>query len=105
MLYFMIFWHLSPESTQTWSLGGTKSEIWIGKIWYWLKFYKKNQQNEHTPGSMSNCANHIFTLISYQFDEIDFADGLASFSSRQTNKMNLRSQPAIVLFIVQWTAD
>ena len=57
VLVFLNFWHFSPERTQTWSLGATECEVWIGnfnvkawittkhklhKIWCTLKFCKKS---------------------------------------------------------------
>ena len=62
VLVSLKFWHFSPERTQTWSLGATESEVWIGnlnvkawkttkhklhKSWRSLKFCKKIQENEH----------------------------------------------------------
>ena len=29
---FLNIWHFSPEHTQTWSLGATESEVWIGNF-------------------------------------------------------------------------
>ena len=62
MLIFLNIWHFSPEHTQTWSLGATESEIWIGnfyvkarkttkhklhKIWRSLQFCKISGKRAH----------------------------------------------------------
>ena len=65
---FLNFGHFSPECTQTWSLGATEGEVWIGnfsvkawkttkyklhKIWHSLKFCKNSGKQAH-PGVVFN---------------------------------------------------
>ena len=73
VLILLNFWHVLPERTQTWGLGTTESEVWIGnfnvktwkttkhefhKIWRSLKFRKRSAKQAH-PSCCSN-SHYIF---------------------------------------------
>ena len=55
VLIFLNFPHFSPERTQTWSLGATESEVWIGN--FYVKVKKKKKYRAQTPQNLALTKN------------------------------------------------